>query len=83
LLGWRRALYGVCDLAVFERGRLRKVVEVKSYGKVKRAERVQAALYGLLAELNFLAKPEVLVETPSGAERVEGWEELALEALAR
>jgi hypothetical protein len=33
--------------------------------------------------LNFLAKPEVLVETPEGSERVEGWEELALDALAR
>ena len=77
--GW---VYGVCDLAVFERGRLVRVVEVKSYGGVKRAERVQAALYGLLAMLNFLAKPEVLVETPSGPERVENWEELALEALA-
>jgi hypothetical protein len=59
------------------------VVEVKSYGRVKRAERVQAALYGLLAALNFLAKPEVLVETPEGAEEVEGWEVLALEALSR
>jgi hypothetical protein len=78
--GW---VYGVCDLAVFERGRLLRVVEVKSYGEVKRAERVQAALYGLLAMLNFLAKPEVLVETPEGAERVEAWEELALEALSR
>jgi hypothetical protein len=78
--GW---VYGVCDLAVFERGRLLHVVEVKSYGEVKRAERVQAALYGLLAMLNFLAKPEVLVETPEGAERVEAWEELALEALSR
>jgi hypothetical protein len=78
--GW---VYGVCDLAVFERGRLMRVVEVKSYGEVKRAERVQAALYGLLAMLNFLAKPEVLVETPEGAERVEAWEELALEALSR
>jgi hypothetical protein len=78
--GW---VYGVCDLAVFERGRLLRVVEVKSYGRVKRAERVQAALYGLLAALNFLAKPEVLVETPSGLERVEGWELLALEALSQ
>jgi len=78
--GW---VYGVCDLAVFERGRLRRVVEVKSYDRVKVRERAQAALYGLLAALNFLAKPEVLVETPEGAERVEGWEELALEALAR
>ena len=78
--GW---VYGVCDLAVFERGRLRRVVEVKSYGGVKRAERVQAALYGLLAALNFLAKPEVLVETPEGAERVEDWELLALEALSQ
>jgi hypothetical protein len=73
----------VCDLAVFERGRLRRVVEVKSYGGVKRAERVQAALYGLLAELNFLAKPEVLVEAPSGPVRVEDWELLALDALPR
>jgi hypothetical protein len=78
--GW---LYGVCDLAVFERGRLVRVVEVKSYGKVKRAERVQAALYGLLAELNFLARPEVLVETPEGSQLVEGWELLALDALAQ
>ncbi|MCC6050955.1 MAG: hypothetical protein LM580_09625 [Thermofilum sp.] len=78
--GW---VYGVCDLAVFERGKLRRVVEVKSYGKVKRAERAQAALYGLLAELNFLARPEVLVETPEGAERVEGWELLALDSLSR
>jgi hypothetical protein len=68
---------------VFERGRLLRVVEVKSYGRVKRSERVQAVLYGLLAELNFLAKPEVLIETPEGSELVEGWEELALEALAR
>jgi len=78
--GW---VYGVCDLAVFERGRLMRVVEVKSYGKVKRAERVQAALYGLLAELNFLARPEVLVETPEGAELVEDWELLALDSLSR
>jgi hypothetical protein len=78
--GW---VYGVCDLAVFERGRLRRVVEVKSYGGVKRAERVQAALYGLLAALSFLARPEVLVETPEGAERVEDWELLALDALSR
>jgi hypothetical protein len=78
--GW---VYGVCDLAVFERGRLLRVVEVKSYGGVKRAERVQAALYGLLAALNFLAKPVVLVETPEGAERVEDWELLALDALSR
>jgi len=56
---------------------------VKSYGGVKRAERVQAALYGLLAALNFLAKPEVLVETPGGAEEVEGWELLALDTLSR
>jgi hypothetical protein len=78
--GW---VYGVCDLAVFERGRLVRVVEVKSYGKVKRAERAQAALYGLLAALNFLARPEVLVETPEGSERVEGWELLALDSLSR
>ena len=76
--GW---VYGVCDLAVFERGRLLRVVEVKSYGRVKRAERVQASLYGLLAMLNFLAKPEILVETPEGVEYVEGWEPLALEVL--
>ena len=76
--GW---VYGVCDLAVFERGRLLRVVEVKSYGRVKARERAQAALYGLLAALNFLAKPEVLVEAPSGPVRVENWEPLALEAL--
>ena len=56
---------------------------MKSYGKVKRAERAQAALYGLLAELNFLTRPEVLVETPEGSERVEDWEPLALEALGK
>jgi hypothetical protein len=76
--GW---VYGVCDLAVFERGRLLRVVEVKSYGGVKRAERVQAALYGLLAALNFLSKPEVAVWSPSGEVAVADWEELALNVL--
>jgi len=76
--GW---VYGVCDLAVFERGRLVRVLEVKSYGAVKRAERAQAALYGLLAMLNFLAKPEVAVLTPSGEVSVADWERLALDAL--
>jgi hypothetical protein len=78
--GW---VYGVCDLVVFERGRLVSVVEVKSYGRVKRAERAQASLYGLLAQLNFLARPRVYVQTPRGPEEVQGWEELALETLER
>jgi hypothetical protein len=78
--GW---LLGVCDLAVFERGRLVSVVEVKSYGEVGRRERAQASLYGLLAQLNFLARPRVYVQTPRGPEEVQGWEELALEALER
>ena len=78
--GW---VYGVCDLAVFERGRLVRVVEVKSYGAVKLAERAQAALYGLLAMLNFLAKPEVAVWSPSGEVAVSDWEILAMDALSR
>ena len=76
--GW---VYGVCDLAVFERGRLLKVVEVKSYGSVRARERAQAALYGLLAALNFLAKPEVAVWSPSGEVAVSDWELLAMDAL--
>lgn len=78
--GW---VYGVCDLAVFERGRLLKVVEVKSYGAVKRAERAQAALYGLLAALNFLAKPEVTVWFPCSEVAVRDWELLAMDALSK
>jgi len=78
--GW---VYGVCDLAVFQRGRLVRVVEVKSYGAVKLAERAQAALYGLLAMLNFLAKPEVAVWSPSGEVVVSDWEIPAAEALSR
>jgi len=77
--GW---VYGVCDLAVFERGRLKRVVEVKSYGTVKRAESAQAALYGLLALLNFLSKPEVVVWSPRGEIPVGDWERLALDALS-
>ncbi len=78
--GW---LLGVADVVVFERGIPRAVVEVKSYGGVRRYERVQASLYGLLAMLNFLAKPRVYIQTPGGLEEEPGWEELALEALER
>jgi len=42
---------------------------------------VQAALYGLLAALNFLSKPEVAVWSPSGEVAVVDWEELALNVL--
>ncbi|MCC6039620.1 MAG: hypothetical protein LM563_04685 [Thermofilum sp.] len=78
--GW---LLGVADIVVFERGTPRAVVEVKSYSGVREYERVQASLYGLLAQLNFLARPRVYVQTPRGPEEVQGWEELALEALER
>jgi len=78
--GW---VYGVCDLAVFDLGRLKRVVEVKSYGAVRERERAQAALYGLLAALNFLSKPEVAVRSPSGEVAVVDWEALALNSLAR
>ena len=56
---------------------------MKSYSGVREYERVQASLYGLLAQLNFLARPRVYVQTPRGPEEVQGWEELALEALER
>lgn len=78
--GW---VYGVCDLAVFELGRLVRVLEVKSYGAVGEGDRAQAALYGLLASLNFLVKPEVAVWSPSGETAVNDWEVLALNTLAR
>jgi hypothetical protein len=78
--GW---VYGVCDLAVFDLGRLKRVVEVKSYGRVRERERAQAALYGLLAALNFLSKPEVVVWSPSGEVAVVDWEALALNSLTR
>uniref|UniRef100_A0A7J3X885 PD-(D/E)XK endonuclease-like domain-containing protein n=1 Tax=Thermofilum pendens TaxID=2269 RepID=A0A7J3X885_THEPE len=78
--GW---LLGVADLVVFERGTPRAVVEVKSYGTVGAGERVQASLYGLLAMLNFLARPRVYLQAAGRLEEVQGWEELALEALRR
>lgn len=78
--GW---LLGVADVVVFERGIPRAVVEVKSYCAVGRGERVQASLYGLLAMLNFLARPRVYVQAAGRLEEIRGWEELALEALGR
>jgi hypothetical protein len=78
--GW---VYGVCDLAVFDLGRLKRVVEVKSYGIAREREKAQAALYGLLAALNFLSKPEVAVWSPSGEVAVVDWEVLAFNSLGR
>ncbi|ABL78422.1 hypothetical protein [Thermofilum pendens] len=76
--GW---LVGVADLVRFVKARPVAVYEVKSYDTVKRAERVQAALYGLLVELNFATKPSVRLKTPSGEVEVKDWEALALDAL--
>ena len=76
--GW---VLGVADLVAFKRGVPVSVVEVKSYPLVKRSERVQASLYGLLVMLNFCVKPRVLVVADGVEEEVRDWELLALEAL--
>ncbi len=70
-------------MAVFDLGRLKRVVEVKSYGIAREREKAQAALYGLLAALNFLSKPEVAVWSPSGEVAVVDWEVLAFNSRER
>jgi len=76
--GW---LYGVADQVVFEHGVPVAVIEYKSYEGARRAERVQAALYGLLVELLFCTRPRAYLLTPEGRKEVHGWEDLALLAL--
>jgi len=75
--GW---LYGVADQVVFERGVPVAVIEVKSYPGARKAERVQASLYGLLVMLVFAVRPRVYLYH-SRLEEVPEWEAVALEAL--
>lgn len=78
--GW---VYGVADQVLFRRGWPVEVAELKSYDRVGLYERVQASLYGLLVELNWGVRPAVRVVGRSASFVVEGWEELAVEALER
>lgn len=78
--GW---LYGVADQVVFEHGVPVAVIEYKSYHDTRMAEKVQAALYGLLVSLVFTVKPRVLLAGPWGHCELAEWLELSLEALCR
>ncbi len=77
--GW---LLGVPDRLCFRRGTPHAVVEYKSYGATRKAEKVQAALYGLLAQLNFATPIQVYLHT-NHLNCIENWETLALQALSR
>jgi hypothetical protein len=76
--GW---VHGVTDTICFRSLVPYKIVEVKSYDKVKLSETTQASVYGLLVFLNFGVKPVVYVETPHRLVLVSDWEEKALDAL--
>gem|GEM_PF-1417041 len=76
--GW---LLGVPDQLCFRRGKPYAVVEYKSYMARGLGEKIQASLYGLLAELNFTAEIEVYIRDPGGLSPIQGWRALALEGL--
>ncbi|MEM3943749.1 MAG: hypothetical protein QXJ59_06665 [Thermofilaceae archaeon] len=76
--GW---VYGVADSVVID-GDSVNVIELKS-GEATRGAKEQAALYALLAMLNFGIKPRALIRTPARLEEVREWELLAIEALER
>ena len=78
--GW---LLGVPDRLCFRRGMPHAVVEYKSYHAARKAELIQASLYGLLAQLNFAAPIQVYLHTTNHLNRIENWETLALQALSR
>lgn len=65
--GW---LLGVADHVCFRRAKPYAVVEYKSYEGVSRTDIVQVLLYGLLVELNFLSKIELLLKTGMGLTRI-------------
>ena len=75
-------LYGVADMVVFVKGKPVEVIEYKSYSGVRKSERVQAALYGLLTELLFATRVDVYLSDGARTKRVEEWELLALEAIS-
>ncbi|MEZ0345819.1 MAG: hypothetical protein ABWK01_04650 [Infirmifilum sp.] len=76
--GW---LYGVADQVLFVEGLPREVVELKSYGGFRRFEVVQAALYGLLVEMNWGVRPRVKLSGCGRVVEIENWMEEALQAL--
>lgn len=78
--GW---LLGVADQVCFKRGIPYAVVEYKSYNKIRKAELVQASLYGLLVMLNFANRPFVYLKVSGSLHRIEKWEILALEGIDR
>ena len=76
--GW---VYGVADLVHFVRHTCVAVYEVKSYSTIREYEMNQASLYGLLASLNFCAKPRVYVIAHKQKIEVKDWEIRALSLL--
>ena len=80
--GW---LLGVADQMCFRKGKPYAVVEYKSYNNVKKAEIVQASLYGLLAMLNFTTKLRVFLFLSLNKKlmRVEKWEIYAIKGLGK
>ncbi|MEM1930209.1 MAG: hypothetical protein QXQ60_08165 [Thermofilum sp.] len=76
--GW---VYGVADSVVID-GDSVTVIELKS-GEATRGAKEQAALYALLAMLNFARRPRAYVRTPARFEEVREWDLLAIEALER
>lgn len=65
--GW---LLGVADQVCFRGGRPYAVVEYKSYRGVSRADAVQVLLYGLLTEMNFPGRVELLLKTSAELIRI-------------
>ena len=78
--GW---LYGVADQVVFINGLPVRVVEYKSYRGVRRSEKVQASLYGLLVMLCFATRPQVYLYEDGTLESLPDWEVRALIALSK
>lgn len=76
--GW---LLGVADQVCFRRARPFSVIEYKSYPGFSKADIVQVSLYALLVELNFAAKPQVIIMTKTSITRIKP--AYVLDALAK